>query len=94
MAKLAVIGNLSVKALGLWRTVVRFESTGVASHAGALNTPVGGFVSPVGGFVLLVVQAESGFKSEMYSVRAQTLHRNSTFSPAGIGCESGLKSEM
>ena len=30
----------------------------------------------------------------MYSVRARTLHRDSTIRPAGIGCESGLKSEM
>ena len=42
----------------------------------------------------LVVQVESGFQLEMYSVRAQTLHRNSTFSPAGIGRKSRLKSEM
>ena len=37
---------------------------------------------------------KSGFRSEMYSVRARTLHRDSTIRPAGIGCESGLKSEM
>ena len=46
------------------------------------------------GFVSLVVQVESGFQLEMYSVRAQTLHRNSTFSPAGIGRKSRLKSVM
>ena len=49
-----MIGNFSVRAVGLWRTVIRFESSGVSSHAGALNSPAGGFVSPVGGFVLLV----------------------------------------
>ena len=49
-----MIGNFSVKDVGLWRTVICFESSGVASRAGALNSPVGGFVSPVGGVVLLV----------------------------------------
>ena len=52
MARLAVIGNLSVKALGLWRTVVRFESSGMASLAGALNSPVGGFVLLVSSLLL------------------------------------------
>ena len=48
IARLAVIRNLSVRAVGLWRIVIRFGSSGVAS-------PVGGFVSPVGGFIWLAV---------------------------------------